>query len=497
MPFSSEYKRLMLIGRGAFAAVYKVRHRNLGYVRAIKISNEVIDSEKDHAYQSFLNECRLLLKIGNGSHPNIVHIYQPRLINNHAIVEMDYVDGVTLNEYIKQKRFVEMREFWNFARGIIGAVGYCHADLYRFLMDPDTDELEPDPEDGSKFLITPQKEAELRKRYCVNHNDLHSNNIMRRHYDGSFILLDFGLAIQNRNCVKSSSRGDGAYEYSSPEKLDGKEITSASDVYSLGILLYEVLAGEVPFVMGSSGALADANRVYQQHLTEMPAPIEPKRRKAYEQAYPGKKYEKDYPDELEEAIMRCLEKDPANRYTDAKQLFNDLEAIHNRAEASSPDLIKRIEGLERENARLTAENRRLQGELERGKGPSKGYRLGDNAFGGIVAALDATDPAHGIAITSVSHKTGKWLRHVEADDLDMLSFQSRKWYEENCFIIPSGSHLPDAEEMKRISANATRLNLPQAVWVNRNNAGESVSTLTGKPILSHDGNSGYIAVRRF
>lgn len=495
MPFTQEYKKLMLIGRGSFAAVYKVRHKKLGYVRAIKISNEMIDSEKDHAYQSFLKECRLLLQIGNGCHPNIVHIYQPRLINSHALVEMDYVDGVTLNNYVKEKRFIDMHEFWRFAVGIVGAVGYCHADLYKFLMDPDDDNLESDPDDGSKFLITPQKETELRQKYCVNHNDLHSNNIMRRNYDGSFILLDFGLAIQNRGCVKSSSRGDGAYEYSSPEKLDGKEITAASDVYSLGILLYEVLAGEVPFVMGTDGSLAEANRIYQQHISEIPAPIEPKRRRAYEAAHPGMKYEKDYPDELEDIVMRCLEKKPANRYADAKQLLLDIQRVHDKTEASSPDLVRRLEVLERENARLTAENMKLRQEADSGN--FSGFRVGDKAFGGTVAAVDDAAGLHGLIITASRPNETGCLCHVDAEDFNRLNFSSKQWYSENCFIIPAGSHLPDYNEMLRISENADRLNLPFAVWIDSADGPLAFSPALGNEIESAGRKFGYISVMKF
>lgn len=280
---NDEYTKLKLIGRGSFAAVYKVRHNKLGYVRAIKVSNEQIESENDKAYQSFLNECRLLLQIGNGSHPNIVHIYQPRLMDGQVLVEMDYIDGVPLTDYIREHKFVEMNEFWQFADQILSAVGYCHADLYKFLMSPDQDNLESDPDDGSKYLITPEKERQLQAKYCVNHNDLHSHNIMRRNYDGSYILLDFGLAIQSEQCVKSSSRGAGAHEYSSPEKLSGEPITACSDVYSLGILMYEMLAGRVPFVLANSGSIAEVSRLLDRHLHETPAPIEPLRKAALKQ----------------------------------------------------------------------------------------------------------------------------------------------------------------------------------------------------------------------
>lgn len=327
--FLEEYEKLRLLGKGSFASVYKVRHHRLGYVRAIKVSNDLITDENDPAYQTFLNECRVLLNIGNGSHPNIIRIYQPRLIANKAIVEMDFVDGLTLTEYMKKSPFISMDEFRRFAREIVGAMAYCHADLYKFLMDPDADNLVPDPADGSRWLIDSEKEAELREKYCVNHNDLHSNNIMRRNYDGSFVILDFGLAIQDNHCVKSSSRGDGAYEYCSPEKLDGKEITSASDVYSLGILLYELLAGQVPFVMdvASDGLEKARYDVYMKHLHEHPAPILPLRRKAFERSHPGEVYMPDIPAGLEDVVMKCLSKKPSDRYRDASELLRDLETV--------------------------------------------------------------------------------------------------------------------------------------------------------------------------
>lgn len=429
MPFTEEYKKLMLIGRGSFAAVYKVRHNKLGYIRAVKISNEMVDSENDRAYRSFLNECRLMLKIGNGSHPNIIHIYQPRLINNHALVEMDYIDGQTLTDYIKEHRWIPMEEFWKFAKGIVGAVGYCHADLYRFLMDPDEDELEPDPEDGSKFIITPEKEKELQAKYCVNHNDLHSNNIMRRFYDGRYILLDFGLAIQGDRCVKSSSRADGAYEYSSPEKLDGKEITAASDVYSLGILLYEILTGRVPFVMGHGNGMADISRIYDQQLHETPAPIEPLRQKVFEETHPGEIYIRDYPEELDKVIMKCLEKRPEDRYKNAKEMLQAILSVRSCQETKNQNL---IENLRAENANL----RKRLSEMQ------------NNARKTPVIAARSEQPL-------------RRLREIRQEDFELLSESSKEWYHDNCFILPAGSRLPSPEEVSRIRSSVL---LPEDVW---------------------------------
>lgn len=352
MTFLNEYEKLRLIGKGAFAAVYKVRHIDLGYIRAIKVSNEIIDDENDKAYQTFLKECRVLLKIGNGCHPNIVRIYQPRLIDTHATVEMDYVDGETLNEYLQEKKFLPVDEVLRFATEVTGALAYCHVDLYKFLMDPVKDKLEPDPEDGRKYIISAQKERELIAKYGTTHNDLHSNNIMRRHYDGGFVLLDFGLAIQNGQSVKSSSRGDGAVEYRPPEKWEDKDVSFTSDVYSLGILLYEALAGRVPFPLqlDKYSREQSIHIVYMHHLNDAPPPVEPLRKSAFESVNPGSEYVKDYPEWLEAVIMKCLEKRPEDRYANAKEVITDINT----------NLHRDRENLDAELKRLKAENEKLR-----------------------------------------------------------------------------------------------------------------------------------------
>ena len=107
MAFLEDYTLLDELGQGGYATVYKVRHNQLGYIRAIRVLNAIIaHGENDPTYQNFLQECRLLLRLGNGNHPNIVHIYQPLLKAQRAIVEMDYVDGQNLTNYLKKNSIV-------------------------------------------------------------------------------------------------------------------------------------------------------------------------------------------------------------------------------------------------------------------------------------------------------------------------------------------------------------------------------------------------------
>lgn len=382
MLFLSNYTKLRMLGRGAFAAVYKVKHNDLGYVRAIKVLNDLITSEDDPSWQTFIRECKLLLKVGSGAHPNIVRIYQPMLIDSKAAVEMDYVDGISLMECLKENPFMEYTEVDRFINEVVGALAYCHHDIYRFLMDPLEDLLVPDPNDARRYIISPEKEKELVAKYAVCHNDLHSNNIIRRNYDGTFVLLDFGLAIQNGISVKSSSRNDGASEYRPPEKWENRRLTPASDVYALGVLLFEVLTGRVPFPIDTTmTSLEEAIvTVRNQHLHSAPPSIEPLRKAAFEKSNPGKEYVRDYPVWLDKIVEKALAKDPADRYATAREMLDDInnhrkadgttiisaeltEARQQLAEATAYSA-ETIKNKEAEIERLTQQNRQLSEAVE-------------------------------------------------------------------------------------------------------------------------------------
>lgn len=325
-----EYEILRNIGSGSNATVYKVRHIRDGYIRALKELTQPIDSIESPAYQKFMEECRTLFRIGSGGHPNIVRMSNPQLINYKAVVEMDYIDGVSLKDYLERNGVLPIDEVMRFAHEIVGAMAFCHRDVYQFMMDPSVDALERDMNNGSQFHISKEKEKELIAKYQVIHNDLHSNNIMRRNYDGRYILLDFGLAIQNNDCVKSSSRRHGAPEYMAPEKSANKPITPASDVYSLGILLYEMLTGSVPFPeqqRPDESIEAAIVRVQQQHATETVPDARKMRQENFNRLFPDKIYKDDIPQQFIDLIYKCLEKKPENRFNDAYQVYQNLKNI--------------------------------------------------------------------------------------------------------------------------------------------------------------------------
>jgi serine/threonine protein kinase len=328
MIFLEDYTLLEEIGQGGFATVYKVRHNRLGYVRAIRVLNSTIAfGEDDPLYQKFLNECRLLLCLGNGNHPNIVHIYQPLLKENKAIVEMDYIDGQDIGGYLRSNSgFVDSADVIRLLTDMSSALAYCHEDIYKYCMDRELDDLQDDPDDGSKLLIDDATRKRLIEKYRVIHNDIHSGNIIRRE-NGSFVLLDFGLAIEGDEVIRSSRRKNGAPEFMAPEKWENDSIlTPQTDIYSFGIVLYEYLTGRVPFPIDKTEANTDKAIFFvgEAHRGLIPDSIFEVRKETYEKLYPGSEYVKDYPDWLEDVIMKCLEKNPADRYSSAKELYVDV-----------------------------------------------------------------------------------------------------------------------------------------------------------------------------
>lgn len=336
MAFLEEYTLLDELGQGGYATVYKVRHNNLGYIRAIRVLNAIIaHGETDKTYQKFLEECRLLLRLGNGNHPNIVHIYQPLLKAQRAIVEMDFVDGKDLYHYLEEKHsFVEIKDVLRLLSDIGSALSYCHEDIYKFCMDKDEDNLQDDPEDGHKVLLDNKTKQRLINKYRVIHNDIHSGNIIRRE-DGSYVLLDFGLAIEGDSVVRSSRRKNGAPEFKAPEKWENDSIlTTQSDIYSFGVVLYEYLAGRVPFLFDkkNSNSVEAEYLLGKAHKEQQPASIFDLRKAAFEHSHPGETYEKDYPEWLEMLIMKCLSKSTKDRFKNGKELYSFvLEHINHEA----------------------------------------------------------------------------------------------------------------------------------------------------------------------
>ena len=370
MAFLEEYEYLGELGKtggGSFAQVYKVRHNKLGYVRAIRVLKAVITDENSKQYKDFINECKFLLRLGNSGHPNIVRVYQPRLIGNKAFWEMDYIEGNPVDTFIeKNNSSVPIEEVKRFLLDISNALAYCHVENYWFSLSGDEDRhlIEVDPNDGSKIIISPENRQKLIKKYCVVHNDIKSNNVMRK-FDGSYILLDFGLSFdKDKGFSRSSLMHNGGVEYKAPEKWDKNpnEMTERTDIYSFGIMLYEMLTGRVPFPYNNN--LSEGQAIYEvseHHKNTSPPPIEPFRKAAFEKAFPNQNYQKDYPDWLEKVIMKCLEKDPKKRYANGKELYEEVKPL---IEHTSLTDNTEVEKLKSQNSELFNELGRLSYKMQ-------------------------------------------------------------------------------------------------------------------------------------
>jgi serine/threonine-protein kinase len=387
--YQEEYENLQKLGSGGEAEVYKARHKTLGYICAVRRLKGNITSETDEAYLSFINEYRKLLLIGSGGHGNIVKISRSQLLyhtderENQACEEIEYIKGLDIAKFIRQENnFVPAQEVINFVKDIGSALAYCHYDIYKFLANTDeeyTYELDSKlknqkftvtNDSNDNIICTPLQERELVKHFKVLHNDIYERNIIRK-YNGSYILLDFGLALQGDEVVRSSKKEAGVPQYWSPERFEG-EMSEQSDIYAFGCLAYYMLTGRLPYIYSEEDKEksyepedAQLHRKHSDPKQLVPA-IEPLRKAACENA--GNQWEgRDYPDWLEKVLMKCLEKKPENRYTNGKELYEEVKSHIEKDSKSSSTNSEEIENLRTLNkaladdlSKLTVENKRLK-----------------------------------------------------------------------------------------------------------------------------------------
>jgi len=271
---ANRYELLALLGRGGMGLVYKARDIVLNEDTAIKLLQphlvrEVGDLER------LKREITTARKI---THANVIRIHDFGLAGDEGFISMEILPGGTLHERL-QRGAISLPDATDIALGIAEGLGAAHAQ-------------------------------------GVIHRDIKPHNVL---FDAAGVpkLADFGLA-RLQSATSQTMGFSGTPQYMSPELADGREITPRSDVYSAGVLFYELLAGKPPFQADSLLRLATL------HSKEPPPPLRSKR--------------PDVPPALESIVMRALEKDPARRFEDGRALAAALRDYKAGGTVRLPDL---------------------------------------------------------------------------------------------------------------------------------------------------------------
>ncbi|RYF79366.1 MAG: serine/threonine protein kinase, partial [Chitinophagaceae bacterium] len=295
------------IRTGGQGSVYK--GRRIGeIITAIKLLPTPIFSqtEEDKHYLDFTNEVKKLQRVNESPNPNIVKIlsYGVSETGCFPYIEMEYIDGPDLGELLKppHQPVFTIKEIIKVADHLSHALAHCH-------------------------------------NLDVKHGDIKSNNVKYNQHTGNYVLLDFGLAILSDEERRTSMRRAGAIEFMAPEQNEGKMFFE-TDVYSFGIILFELLAGKVPFPLDGNSETA-RNKVMVAHMETTPPDALSLRAASLpvEWSDEQKAMEMQVPEWLLSLIYKCLEKKPDDRFVNGIEL-NDYISHHRIYTAEVAGLVK-------------------------------------------------------------------------------------------------------------------------------------------------------------
>lgn len=254
-----------LVGVGGMANVYRGTDLKTGNRIAVKVlKEEFLDNEE--LVRRFKNESKAISIL---SHPNIVKVYDVSVTDKLQYIVMEYVDGITLKEYLKQRGgALTWKEVVHFATQVLSALQHAH----------------------SKGII---------------HRDVKPQNIMLL-ADGSIKMMDFGIARFSRAQSQTvSDKAIGSVHYISPEQAKGERTDARTDIYSVGVMLYEMLSGRLPF--DGDGAVSIAI----MQISEKPKPLA--------------EIAPNTPAGLRQITEKAMEKDPDKRYQSAQEMLDAIE----------------------------------------------------------------------------------------------------------------------------------------------------------------------------
>jgi len=268
--FANRYEIIKTLGEGGMGAVYKARDRELEREVALKVIKPSL-ADDPQILQRFKQELILARQVTDR---NIIRIFDLGEAGGIKFITMEYIEGQNLHQLLKQRGKLEVAEAVDIMEQVAAGLAAAH-------------------------------------REGIIHRDLKPGNIMRD-ANGRVVVMDFGLArtISGDGMTQAGAML-GTIEYMSPEQAQGKELKASSDIFTLGLILYELLAGVTPF--HAESAIASLVMRTQQR------------------AVPLTDVNRNIPSSLSNIVAKCLEKDAANRYQNAEELDADLRAWQGRS----------------------------------------------------------------------------------------------------------------------------------------------------------------------
>ena len=271
--YVGDFRLVDFLGAGGMGEVYRAVNTRTGLVAAVKVLTEATDAG---LIERFSNEARIQASI---QHPNIARFYEFHQLNSQPCIVMEYIHGQTLAERIKALGRLPMSETVYIFQCAVEAVAHIH-------------------------------------KLGIVHRDIKSNNL-KLGPTGEVKLLDFGIAKSESTSTMTRTGGVvGTLQYLSPEQLKGGLADARSDLWALGIMLYEMVTGHVPFEADTIGGL------YEKIMKGAHTPacaLNPM-----------------VPREVESIVARCLKKKPGDRYQSARDLLQDVNRLAATGVAPGP-----------------------------------------------------------------------------------------------------------------------------------------------------------------
>ena len=266
--FDKRYRIVKVIGIGGMAVVFEATDLLMRRNVAVKMLKDEINNDVQ-SVKRFINESKAVAML---SHPNIVNIYDVSVKDSLKYIVMELVEGITLKNYILKKGILSFNEIMSITEQILRALDHAH-----------------------------QK--------GVVHRDIKPQNIMMLK-NGSIKVADFGIAkLPNAETVTMTDKAIGTVFYISPEQASGKKIDRRSDIYSLGVTMYEMATGKLPFVADSPVTVAI------MQVKNRPRP--------------PREINDSLPLGLEQIILGAMEKNPDSRFQSAAQMLRHLAQVKN------------------------------------------------------------------------------------------------------------------------------------------------------------------------